>query len=128
MNFRFSGSFLGGIDVPWSLRLGLRSAISFCTDSCNRFLAFLFIIRLYMRRSSGKESYLNLVENKRLVSRPFCVPVVWQKSRAGDALAAAGRHEEGRAEYEKALRLAKAVEPELRVRRVLDIGRRLAGR
>jgi hypothetical protein len=46
----------------------------------------------------------------------------------GDALAAAGRTDEARAEYEKALQLAKTVEPEFQVRSVPDIERKLAGR
>jgi Dolichyl-phosphate-mannose-protein mannosyltransferase len=45
----------------------------------------------------------------------------------GDALAAAGRPAEARAEYEKALSLAKTVEPEFQVRSVPDIERKLAG-
>ena len=46
----------------------------------------------------------------------------------GDALAAAGRPAEARAEYEKALRLAKTIEPEFQVLSVPDIERKLAGR
>jgi tetratricopeptide (TPR) repeat protein len=45
----------------------------------------------------------------------------------GDALAATGRPEEARAEYEKALSLAKTIEPEFQVRSVPDIERKLAG-
>jgi hypothetical protein len=45
----------------------------------------------------------------------------------GDVLAAAGRAEEARAEYEKALRLAKMIEPEFQARSVPDIERKLAG-
>jgi tetratricopeptide (TPR) repeat protein len=45
----------------------------------------------------------------------------------GDVLAAAGRADEARAEYEKALQLAKTVEPEFQVRSVPDIERKLAG-
>jgi Dolichyl-phosphate-mannose-protein mannosyltransferase/Tetratricopeptide repeat len=45
----------------------------------------------------------------------------------GDVLAAVGRHDEARAEYEKALQLAKTVEPEFQVRSVPDIERKLAG-
>ena len=45
----------------------------------------------------------------------------------GDALAATGRPAEARAEYEKALSLAKTIEPEFQVRSVPDIERKLAG-
>jgi tetratricopeptide (TPR) repeat protein len=45
----------------------------------------------------------------------------------GDALAASGRGEEARAEYEKALSLAKTIEPEFQVRSVPDIERKLNG-
>jgi hypothetical protein len=45
----------------------------------------------------------------------------------GDVLAASGRADEARAEYEKALQLAKTVEPEFQVRSVPDIERKLAG-
>ena len=45
----------------------------------------------------------------------------------GDALAATGRPTEARAEYEKALSLAKTIEPEFQVRSVPDIERKLAG-
>jgi tetratricopeptide (TPR) repeat protein len=45
----------------------------------------------------------------------------------GDALAASGRTEEARAEYEKALSLAKTIEPEFQSRSVPDIERKLAG-
>ena len=45
----------------------------------------------------------------------------------GDALAASGRPEEARAEYEKALSLAKTIEPEFQARSVPDIERKLAG-
>jgi len=45
----------------------------------------------------------------------------------GDVLAASGRREEARAEYEKALSLAKTIEPEFQVRSVPDIERKLAG-
>lgn len=45
----------------------------------------------------------------------------------GDALAASKRPEEARAEYEKALSLAKTIEPEFQVRSVPDIERKLAG-
>lgn len=45
----------------------------------------------------------------------------------GDVLAAAGRTGEARAEYGKALQLAKTVEPEFQVRSVPDIERKLAG-
>lgn len=45
----------------------------------------------------------------------------------GDALAALKRKEEARAEYEKALSLAKTVEPEFQIRSVPDIERKLAG-
>ena len=43
----------------------------------------------------------------------------------GDVLAASGRTEEARAEYEKALSLAKTIEPEFQVRSVPDIERKL---
>jgi tetratricopeptide (TPR) repeat protein len=46
----------------------------------------------------------------------------------GDVLAAAGRADEARAEYEKALQLAKTIEPEFQVRSVPDIERKLAGK
>lgn len=46
----------------------------------------------------------------------------------GDVLAAMGRTEESRAQYEKALSLARTVEPEFQVRSVPDIERKLAGR
>jgi hypothetical protein len=45
----------------------------------------------------------------------------------GDVLAAAGRTDEARGEYEKALQLAKTIEPEFQVRSVPDIERKLAG-
>ena len=45
----------------------------------------------------------------------------------GDVLAASGRREGARAEYEKALSLAKTIEPEFQVRSVPDIERKLAG-
>lgn len=45
----------------------------------------------------------------------------------GDVLAKLGRAEEARAEYEKALSLAKTIEPEFQVRSVPDIERKLAG-
>ncbi|HEV7893227.1 MAG TPA: glycosyltransferase family 39 protein [Pyrinomonadaceae bacterium] len=45
----------------------------------------------------------------------------------GDVLAASGRREEARAEYEKALSLAKTIEPEFQVRSVPDIERKLSG-
>jgi tetratricopeptide (TPR) repeat protein len=45
----------------------------------------------------------------------------------GRVLAALGRPEEARAEYEKALSLAKTIEPEFQVRSVPDIERVLAG-
>jgi tetratricopeptide (TPR) repeat protein len=45
----------------------------------------------------------------------------------GDALAASGRPAEARAEYEKALSLAKTIEPEFQVRSVPDIERKLSG-
>jgi len=45
----------------------------------------------------------------------------------GDVLAALGCKEEARAEYERALSLAKTVEPEFQVRSVPDIERKLAG-
>jgi hypothetical protein len=45
----------------------------------------------------------------------------------GDVLKALGRLEEARAEYEKALQLAKTIEPEFQVRSVPDIERKLAG-
>jgi tetratricopeptide (TPR) repeat protein len=45
----------------------------------------------------------------------------------GDVLAASGRKEEARAEYEKALSLAKTIEPEFQVRSVPDIERKLSG-
>lgn len=45
----------------------------------------------------------------------------------GDVLAATGRPAEARAEYEKALSLAKTIEPEFQVRSVPDIERKLAG-
>jgi tetratricopeptide (TPR) repeat protein len=45
----------------------------------------------------------------------------------GDVLGASGRPEEARAEYEKALSLAKTIEPEFQVRSVPDIERKLAG-
>jgi tetratricopeptide (TPR) repeat protein len=45
----------------------------------------------------------------------------------GDALAASGRTQEARAEYEKALSLAKTIEPEFQIRSVPDIERKLAG-
>jgi len=44
----------------------------------------------------------------------------------GDVLAASGRPEEARAEYEKALSLAKTIEPEFQLRSVPDIERKLA--
>ena len=44
----------------------------------------------------------------------------------GDVLAASGRPVEARAEYEKALSLAKTIEPEFQVRSVPDIERKLA--
>jgi tetratricopeptide (TPR) repeat protein len=43
----------------------------------------------------------------------------------GDALAASGRAEEARAEYAKALSLAKTIEPEFQIRSVPDIERKL---
>jgi hypothetical protein len=46
----------------------------------------------------------------------------------GDVLAATGRADEARAEYEKALSLAKTIEPEFQVRSVPDIERKLAGK
>lgn len=46
----------------------------------------------------------------------------------GDALAALGRHDEARAEYAKALSLAKTIEPEFQVRSIPDIERKLGGR
>jgi hypothetical protein len=45
----------------------------------------------------------------------------------GDALAASGRPEEARAEYEKALSLAKTIEPEFQVRSVPGIEQKLSG-
>jgi predicted negative regulator of RcsB-dependent stress response len=45
----------------------------------------------------------------------------------GDVLVVAGRTEEARAEYEKALQLTKTIEPEFQVRSVPDIERKLAG-
>ncbi|MFL6284386.1 MAG: phospholipid carrier-dependent glycosyltransferase [Pyrinomonadaceae bacterium] len=46
----------------------------------------------------------------------------------GDALAASGRPTEARAEYERALSLAKSIEPEFQVRSVPDIERKLSGK
>lgn len=45
----------------------------------------------------------------------------------GDVLAASGHPAEARAEYEKALSLAKTIEPEFQVRSVPDIERKLSG-
>lgn len=45
----------------------------------------------------------------------------------GDVLAAMGQPEAARAEYEKALSLAKTIEPEFQIRSVPDIERKLAG-
>src|SRR5215217_7686371 len=46
------------MDVPLSFRLGFRSAISFCTDSFNRFFAFLFIRKLYLRRVTSNTWFM----------------------------------------------------------------------
>ena len=46
----------------------------------------------------------------------------------GDVRGALGRPEDARASYEKALTLAKTIEPEFQVRSIPEIERKLAGR
>lgn len=50
------------------------------------------------------------------------------RTTLGDALMAAAKPEEARAEYEKALELAKTIEPEFQARSIPEIEKKLAGK